>query len=260
MASLGLDTDLTSFLIIIDSGIGGLSIARPITGKNYVYFSDSKFAPYGGKSLEFIRKRLKKIITFFSLRKGQIFILACNTLTTQFIDWLRNEFPELQFFGVVPAIKPAGLRLKNKGIAILSSYQTYQSQYLADMIEKYAANIPTFNLYSIKMVSFLEKGDKKHALAEFKRTVQPYFNKIDGLVLGCTHFLLLIPEIQSLIPRGVHLFVPTLGVLNHVNNSVKLPETTSPKHLFFTTASPDKINQAVKKIVPFTTNFVGITV
>jgi len=156
------------YIGVFDSGIGGISIWKEIVQllplESTVYLADSKYAPYGGKSQEEITNLCVKNTETLLKLGAKIIVVACNTATTNAIDYLRENY-DVPFIGIEPAIKPAALQSKNKSIGILATKGTLKllTTYLAPMID---ANI-------------------------------------DYLVLGCSHYPFLLPILKELLPSQV---------------------------------------------------------
>ncbi len=112
---------------IFDSGVGGTSIWKEIHSllpkENTIYLADSLNAPYGPKGKEkIIELSIKN--TEILLEKGcKIIVVACNTATTNAVDYLRKNY-NIPFIGIEPAIKPAALQSKTKTVGILATKGT----------------------------------------------------------------------------------------------------------------------------------------
>ena len=104
---------------IFDSGIGGLSVFREIRkilpDQQYIYYSDNAHCPYGEKSREYIIGRARFITDFLVSEGAEVIVVACNTATAAAISTLRNEYKDIPFIGMEPAIKPAA-KLTETGV------------------------------------------------------------------------------------------------------------------------------------------------
>ena len=118
---------------IFDSGIGGTSIFKEVhtllPNENIIYLADSKNAPYGNKSEEEILKLSIKNTELLINKGCKLIIVACNTATTNAINFLRENY-NIPFIGIEPAIKPASLNSKSKSIGILATKGTLSSSLL----------------------------------------------------------------------------------------------------------------------------------
>ena len=148
---------------IIDSGIGGLSITSTIINKlpkeSIIYLADSKNCPYGDKSNTEIYNLSKKMINFLVSQKIKLLIIACNTITVTSVDKLRKEYPNLPIVGIVPVIKTAVKKSKNKKIGVFSTKVTAKSKYQKDLINKFAKGFEVLNIGSSELVPLIESSD-----------------------------------------------------------------------------------------------------
>ena len=96
---------------IFDSGIGGLTtykeIKKLLPNENYIYYADTKNNPYGSKTQDELKQITKNIVNKLITKGAKIIVIACNTATTNCIEYLRKEFPNTIFIGTEPAIKVA---------------------------------------------------------------------------------------------------------------------------------------------------------
>ncbi len=196
---------------IFDSGVGGTSIWKEIHQllpyENTIYLADSKNAPYGQKSKDEIINLSIKNTEYLLNKNCKLIVVACNTATTNAISHLREKY-NVPFIGIEPAIKPASLNTTTNNIGILATRGTLNSQLFATTSNKLNNNINIIEQVGEGLVELIEKGElhhpkmtdllKKH-LAEFLK-----FN-IDYLVLGCTHYPYLIPQIQKIIGTKIRI-------------------------------------------------------
>lgn len=201
-----------------DSGVGGTSIWREVyqllPNENTIYLADSKNAPYGVKSKSEIIS-LSERNTEFLLEKGaKIIVVACNTATTNAIDYLRNKYP-VPFIGIEPAIKPASLKSKKKSIGILATKGTLSSSLFLETSSIYSSGIQVTEQVGTGLVELIETGDL-NAVA-LRKLLTQYLEPmiaadIDYLVLGCSHYPYLIPLIKEILPNDVELIDSGLAV------------------------------------------------
>lgn len=203
---------------IFDSGIGGTSIFQEIhtllPNENCIYLADSKNAPYGNKSkAEIIQLSIKN--TEFLINKGcKIIVVACNTATTNAIDYLRKNY-NLPFIGIEPAIKPAALNTQTKAIGILATKGTLSSQLFHKTTDLYASGIKVIEQVGEGIVPLIETGkvDSKEMEALLEVYLKPMLEQnIDHLVLGCTHYPYLIPMLTKMLPGEVKIIDSGLAV------------------------------------------------
>ena len=195
---------------LFDSGIGGISILNSLVTKlpneNFIYLSDNKNCPYGDKSQEEITilsiKNSKKLIEL----NCKIIIVACNTATTNCIEFLRKEI-SIPIIGVEPGVKPALLNTKSKNIGILATKNTLTSELFNKTANNNLKNnIKIHEQIGYELVNEIEKGvsNNKPLKQYLRKYLKPMLeNNIDYLVLGCTHYHFLINEIRELINKNI---------------------------------------------------------
>ncbi|WP_456421674.1 glutamate racemase [Lutibacter sp.] len=194
---------------IFDSGIGGTSIWKEVIkllpNENTIYLADSKNAPYGEKSTEEIISLCVKNTELLISKGCKLIIVACNTATTNAIDYLRKNYA-IPFIGIEPAIKPAALLSKTGAIGILATKGTLASELFEKTTANYTKNITTIEQDGEGLVQLIENGRlNSHKLNELLNSyIKPMLNyNIDHLVLGCTHYPYLIPQIKKIVGKNV---------------------------------------------------------
>ncbi|MBO3117146.1 glutamate racemase [Winogradskyella sp. DF17] len=196
---------------IFDSGIGGTSILKEINAllpnENCVYLSDSKNAPYGNKSKsEILRLSIKNTEVLLS-KQAKIIVVACNTATTNSIAYLRKSY-KIPFIGIEPAIKPAALNTKSKTIGVLATKGTLSSSLFHNTSALFAKGIKVIEQVGNGIVPLIESGklNSSEMTDLLKLYLEPMIEEhIDYLVLGCTHYPYLIPQLQELLPKEVKI-------------------------------------------------------
>ena len=200
-------------VLVFDSGVGGLSVAASIRRRcpqlPIVYLADNAGFPYGDKAKADVIQRscdlISRALAQFDCR---IVVLACNTASTVALPTLRQRISQA-VVGVVPAIKPAAALSVNRRIGILATPATVAGPYLAQLIEDYAADCQVYRIGHPGLVHWAEalaRGDSVpqtqlvEALAPFERA------GVDTVVLGCTHYPLLLPLLRQAAP-GVRFWV-----------------------------------------------------
>jgi glutamate racemase len=196
---------------IFDSGVGGTSIWQEIHAylphENTLYLADSKYAPYGLKGAERI-KELSVKNTELLLEKGcKLVVVACNTATTNSIDYLRKTY-NVPFIGIEPAIKPAALKSNTKVVGILATKGTLSSALFHQTTDVFASNIKVVEQDGEGIVQLIESGqlfsDQMKSLLQ--KYLQPMIEaNIDYLVLGCTHYTYLMPLLLKILPKRIKI-------------------------------------------------------
>jgi glutamate racemase len=195
---------------LFDSGIGGTSIWKEIhsllPNEDTLYLADSKNAPYGQKTKEEIIYLSFKNTEYLLEQNSKIIVVACNTATTNAIKELREKY-DVPFIGIEPAIKPAAFNTKTKTIGILATKGTLSSELFYKTVAS-LKGITVIEQVGYNLVKLIEEG--KLGSLEIKDLLEEYLTPmieadIDHLVLGCSHYPYLVPQIREILPENVKI-------------------------------------------------------
>lgn len=192
---------------IFDSGVGGVSIwkeiAQLLPNESTIYLADSANAPYGQKETDQIVQLCIKNTEKLLELGAKLIVVACNTATTNAIDYLRANY-NIPFVGIEPAIKPAALQSTSKSIGILATKGTLNSKLFYSTSKKYTRNIKVIEIIGEGLVPIIESGnlDDPRLIPLLEKYLAPMIEaRIDYLVLGCSHYPHLIPILSGLLPK-----------------------------------------------------------
>jgi glutamate racemase len=196
---------------IFDSGVGGTSIWREIHQllplENTIYLADSKNAPYGHKTPEEITALSIKNTEMLLKMGCKIIVVACNTATTNAISVLRATF-NVPIIGIEPAVKPAALGTTTKSIGILATKGTLSSILFHQTSSEFTKDIAVMEVVGEGLVPLIEAGEINSLETEqlLQKYVKPMVDaNIDYLVLGCSHYPYLIPQLKKIVPKNVKI-------------------------------------------------------
>ncbi|MAU17325.1 MAG: glutamate racemase [Muricauda sp.] len=241
---------------IFDSGVGGTSIwkevAKMLPYENTIYLADSANAPYGEKSKEEIL-HLSIKNTELLLNKGcKIVIVACNTATTNAIDYLRSHY-DIPFIGIEPAIKPAAFHTKTKKVGVLATKGTLSSSLFHNTSKLFAEGITVLEQEGKGLVELIEAGkiqseETKKLLSDF---LEPMLEQqMDCLVLGCTHYPYLMPVLKDILPKGITIIDSGEAVARQTKavlerNGLLSDGNGKPEHIFYTNATVEVLKNLI---------------
>ena len=199
-------------MLIFDSGVGGLSVLKPIRdllpAAPIVYVADSAFFPYGTRSAADIEARVPALLERLAKRfDPELIVIACNTASTIALDPVRAAL-HVPIVGTVPAIKPAALLSKNRAIGVLGTDATIRQPYVDRLADEFAADCTIVRHGSAELVELAEaklRGEATDPDA-YRRILaamlaKPGGEAIDTIVLACTHFPLVEDELAAAAPR-----------------------------------------------------------
>ncbi|MFS4469734.1 glutamate racemase [Maribacter sp. 2210JD10-5] len=242
---------------IFDSGVGGTSIWREIAHllpfENTIYLADSKNAPYGERPAEEILQLSIKNTEFLIQKGCKLIVVACNTATTNAIDYLRKNY-EIPFIGIEPAIKPAALHTKSKKVGVLATKGTLSSALFHSTAQLHASGIEILERQGKGLVELIENGEMKseETRALLQEYVNPMLKKdIDYLVLGCSHYPYLIPLLREILPNNVTVIDSGEAVARQTKSILEEKELlnsddSNGKHLFYTNVATDTLEMILK--------------
>lgn len=244
---------------LFDSGIGGTSIWKEIHAalpyEDTIYLSDSKHAPYGDKSQQQILDLSIKNTELLLSKECKLIVVACNTATTNAIAHLRAHYP-VPFIGIEPAIKPAGLQTTTRSIGILATRGTLNSQLFHNTSARLEDDIQITEVIGEGLVPLIEKGrlDDPKMTSLLERYTKPMVAaNIDFLVLGCSHYPYLIPQLKKILPKHITIIDSgeavarqTAAVLDQ--HGLLQTDVRTPKLEFYTNAGIYTLQQV---LLPF---------
>lgn len=201
-------------VLVFDSGVGGLTVASEIRALGprltVHYAADTGFFPYGDKSDEALRARLPVVAkALVEAAEPDVFVIACNTASTLALAEVRAAL-SIPVVGTVPAIKPAAKLTETGTIGLLATPGTIRRAYTARLIEEFAAGKRVILHGSLELVKLAEahaRGEdvpiEAYAAAQAPLFAAEGGDKIDTVVLACTHFPLVRGQLIATAPRPV---------------------------------------------------------
>ena len=213
---------------IFDSGVGGTSIWKEIKtllpNENTIYLSDSKNAPYGNKSKREIIDLSIKNTEYLLEKNCKIIVVACNTATTNAIKFLRKNY-QIPFIGIEPAIKPASLKTKTNTIGILATKGTLNSELFEKTSKSINQQVAIVETIGKGLVELIEEGNLNSK--DMDELLQKYLNpmlkkNVDCIVLGCTHYPYLIPQIRRIVGENIQIIDSGEAVAKQTKNILEI--------------------------------------
>jgi len=205
-------------IVVFDTGTGGRIFAehfrKTLENVEVVEVIDATNAPYGNKTADEIARLTREALRDY-LGTDALIVLACNTATAYAIDGLRASYPEQDFVGVEPAIKPAMKLTKNGKIVVLATPLTLKSTRYSELLDDASDNLEIFTPNCAGWARKIDAGelseqDVVNALSPF-RAENP-----DVIVIGCTHYLAIPESIFGRIFPGVSVYSPLESVAARV--------------------------------------------
>ena len=198
-------------ILVFDSGVGGLSVARCIhetlPGADIVYLADNAGFPYGNQPESVVIERCTTLIRrALETIPCDVVVVACNTASTVVLPQLRQTI-DIPVVGVVPAIKPAAGRTVSRRIGVLATPATVRRPYLDRLIDEFAGDCQVERVGHPALVGWAEQLVRgvPVPMAELKKALTPLQRSgADTVVLGCTHYPLLLDALKTALPEVQH--------------------------------------------------------
>lgn len=234
---------------IIDSGVGGLTVAkeiiRQLPNEQILYLGDNARCPYGPRTTEEVRTFTWDLTNFLLKSNIKMLIIACNTATAAALDEIKKELP-IPVLGVIqPGARAAIKNSKNMKIGVIGTDGTVNSGAYTQALQSINENVIVQSIACPKFVPIVESGQYTSSLAKkvVAESLHPFKGTgIDTLILGCTHYPLLGPVISTTMGKQVKVISSgdetareTSTILEH--NGLLNKTKQKPIHCFYTTGS-----------------------
>lgn len=250
---------------VFDSGYGGLTILSEIQKLlpeyDYIYLGDNSRAPYGSRSFDIVYEFTKQAVSALFDKGCNLIILACNTASAKALRTIQQKDlplinPNKRVLGVIrPTAEIIGQITRTRHVGILGTVGTIQSQSYPIEIHKLHPDITT-NSHSCPMwVSLVENGEAEGAGADYfvKKDIDAILSQdelIDTLILGCTHYPLLLNKIKQYSPKHLHVISQGMYVARSLQDYLdRHPEieqkcTKGGESKYYTTESANKFKES----------------
>ena len=250
---------------VFDSGYGGLTILDKIREVlpeyDYIYLGDNARAPYGTRSFEVVYEFTRQAVNKLFDMGCHLVILACNTASAKALRSIQmNDLPGIdparRVLGVIrPTVECVGEISKNQHIGVLATAGTIKSESYPLEIHKLFPEIQVSGTACPMWVSLVENNESQDEGADY--FIRKYINQllskdpqIDTVILGCTHFPILLPKIRQYIPEHISVIAQGEYVAESLKDYLKRhPEmdakcTKNGNCQFYTTEAEEKFSES----------------
>jgi glutamate racemase len=194
---------------VFDSGVGGLTVVKEIKKQlpdvSIIYFGDTARLPYGSKSPETIQRYSAEIVDFLKSKGCKTIVIACNSASALAADFVREKYPDIKIYDVVSTGAQAAVEAtKTKKVGVIGTTATINSSVYKKKIAELNPEINIFTKACPLFVPLVEENWIRRP--ETKKIARTYLRdlklqKIDTLLLGCTHYPLLEKIISGVMGR-----------------------------------------------------------
>lgn len=215
---------------IFDSGVGGLTTAKEIQRllpkENLIYFGDSKHLPYGDKSKEVIIEYSTQITRFLLGKNCKAIVIACNTATANALQEVRKLASEknVRVYDVISPVAEKVAFTFNQNVGVIATKSTISSHIYKKYIRKHNKHIAVHELATPLLVPVIEEGFTNHQISEV--ILKTYLNNkklsnIDSLILGCTHYPIILNEVKNFYQNKIQVIDSPLIVASHIQQDLE---------------------------------------
>ena len=221
--------DRNSFIGVFDSGVGGIgtlaALRRELPGEKFLFYGDTANAPYGTKSRDEVMNCINRIMAHLLARDVKAVVIACNTATAVAAAELRARY-DLPIIGIEPALKPASEVRREGSILVLATPMTLKLEKFRALYERYGEGaIP---LPCPGLMELVEREANDEARRYLLELFSPYdLNRVDAVVLGCTHYVFLRPILKDILPESVSVLDGNEGTARQLRRVLAAKELLS---------------------------------
>lgn len=229
-------------------------IAKILPHEDILYFADTIHCPYGERSYEEIQHLSQGIVRFLLDQGAKVIVVACNTASAVALSHLRAEF-DVPIVGMEPAVKPAALTTRSGKVGVIATKVTFQGELFAKLIERFATDVEVYTQACPGLVERVEAGlfDDAETEGLLQTCLRPMLEVgMDSLVLGCTHYPLLIKTIRKIVGPGVKVIDPSLAVARQTKRVFEregLGGCGKCARLFYTSGDPQRLAEMVRQLI-----------
>lgn len=243
---------------LFDSGVGGLTVLQRmeelLATENLIYVGDNLNSPYGNKTKEQLYDFASRIVEYFINRQVKLIVLACNTTSSTILPKLQAAYPQVAIIGVIDStVKDLGRSAVTKTL-IIGTEATIRSDKYAQEIKRLFPQITAFSLATPQLVPLIESGGYDQVIEEVLRSyLDQYKNKIDSIVLGCTHYPILTKEIKKILP-DIEYISSSEAIVAEVKAYLECKDMLNDRRDFieiYTTGNVDEFYNSSKGFFPY---------
>lgn len=246
---------------VFDSGVGGLTVLqalqKQLPKESFIYFGDTARLPYGTKSPETVIQYALHAGRLLDQQGIKALVVACNTASSVSLPHLQAEFPHLTVIGVLnPGAFAAHCATKNHSIALLATESTIKTGAYHRALVELHPEVKLVTQACSLLVALAEEGwvDDEITESVVRRYIEPLVTshpQLDCLLLGCTHFPVLLPTIQRVLPPHITIVDSAHATAIETQEQLQLLNKTTTKTKadptrFLVSDSPERFSKVAQ--------------
>lgn len=248
---------------IFDSGLGGLTcipnLFQTLPNERVLYFGDTARTPYGSKAVSTIKQYAEEIADFLVSKDVKMLIIACNTVSATCLEELRKSIKSIPIIGIISptARKLAKVCDENNRIGVIGTKVTTMSKAYENRIHDFNDKLQVFSKATPLFVPLIEEGIIDGDILDL--TIHHYMddfikdNRIDTLVLGCTHYPIIRKSIEKIYPE-LNIVNPSYEIINRVkqilnNDGIMASEDNDIENVFYASDLSENFSNMITKVL-----------
>jgi len=244
---------------IFDSGLGGLTILKQLqkdfSNNKFLYCGDTAHLPYGTKSQDSIEKFSSNIVNFLISKGADIIVVACHSASSVAIDYLNENFSIPIIEVITPSINSAIHKTITNQICVIGTHTTINAKTYSKKIQSINSDIIVHEINCPLFVPIVEEGLENHDISYMAAKL--YLESInsigiDTLILGCTHYPILINTINRAIDKNIFIIDTGISVSQDLKNIIGVnsqSNTFIPKHEYYVSDMPYRFHELASKFL-----------
>lgn len=241
-------------IAVFDSGMGGLTILkalkRRLSAFHFIYLGDTARLPYGTKSSQTVQHYAHHALHFLQQFQPEAVVIACNTASGAALETLQQSYPEIPFYNVVtPAAEQAVHLSQNNHILVLATEATVRDGAYLKNLRRACPDILVTEIACPLFVTMAEEGwiSGPEVEAVIRRSLKDFFDcppnkRPDTVILGCTHFPVLLPSLKKVLPPEM-IIIDSAGPLANIMAKQIDGAATPGSIRFFVTDHPQRFQR-----------------
>ena len=187
--------------------------------ESFIYLGDGARCPYGERSTEEVKRFTEEAVERLLAEGCKLIVIACNTATAVAVKALREQYPDVPFVGLEPAVKPAALTTKSGVVGVLATKRSLEGNHFRTTAAQYADKVQIIPVVGEGFVEAVEQNEEGSEATEMlvRKVVEPLVEAgADKIVLGCTHYPFLRSVIERVAGEGVEIIDSAAAIARRV--------------------------------------------
>ena len=244
---------------VFDSGLGGLTVLKSLEkilpNESFIYFGDTAHVPYGNKSADTVIHYSQDIVQFFLTNNTKAVVIACNTASAVAYKKLRNNYDIPLFDVVEPSTMHSNYISKTRKIGVIGTHNTINTRAYTQSLTDLQSDCSILEIACPLFVPLIEEGWSNTFVAmEVARTyLEPFQDtEIDTLILGCTHYPILIKTIKRVINNQIFIIDTGKAISKKLNSllpKIVPSSNTTLNHEYYVSDMPYRFHELASKFL-----------